>query len=176
MVPSSGHTFPEDSTIRLVHFHSPSHANSLAKHPCHQDAWYALSGNLIKHGMLDTALWQHQLLLHFIWSTGTTSVASALAALLLLLLLLLLVSQKSLVTICNTCSCALLIRCLCTGCASSVPRGMPYPLPCHCPHCSGHLPGVQCTVQSLPQCELSMLAGCVQRCDFGINSWYDWGL
>ena len=36
------------------------------------------------------------------------------------------------------------------GGASSVSWHLPHSLPCHCPYCDGHLQGVQCAIQDLP--------------------------
>ena len=50
------------------------------------------------------------------------------------------------------CACRL-HTCLLAGCAPFVPWGVSYSLPCHCPNRSGHLQGVQCALQSVPQRE-----------------------
>ena len=39
------------------------------------------------------------------------------------------------------------------GCPPPLPRGMPYPLPSHCPNCFGYLSGVQRTIQGVSQRE-----------------------
>ncbi len=55
-------------------------------------------------------------------------------------------------------------RALLAGRTPLVPWGMPYSLPCHCPNRSGHLQGVQCALQSLPQRECPMSSFCFLNC------------